>query len=67
MAYVPIEDGDPGSEILEKLNTGLGLADSALQPGDAATPEQGALAATAVQPAALIPITPLVAAAYGAR
>jgi hypothetical protein len=32
MAYVPIENGDPGSEILEKLNTGLARADTALQP-----------------------------------
>ena len=49
------------------IESALLAANTALQPGDAATPAQGALADTAVQPAALIPITPLVAAAYGAR
>ena len=65
MAYTPINDGDTGLSIREKLNTGLALADTALQPDDVgtaaatdadayATAAQGTKADSAQQPAALI-------------
>lgn len=61
MAFTPIENGDQLSDVRAKLNTGLGLADSAVQPEslgtaattaatDYATAAQGATADTAVQP-----------------
>ena len=67
MAYTPISDGDTGLSVREKLNTGLALADTALQPDDVgtaaatdadayATAAQGAKADSAQQPSALLPI-----------
>ena len=68
MAYTPISNGDTGLSVREKLNTGLALADTALQPEDVgtaaatdadayATAAQGALAASAVQPPTISTVT----------
>ena len=65
MAYTPISNGDTGLSVREKLNTGLALADTALQPDDVgtaaatdadayATAEQGAKADSAQQPSAIV-------------
>lgn len=54
MAYTDIDDFDTGLSIREKLNTGLALADTALQPGDEQTPFILAGTATDGTPSTLI-------------
>ena len=68
MPFTPIQAGDTGLSVREKLNTGLALADTAVQPDDLgtaaatdaaayATAAQGALADSAVQPPAISAVT----------
>jgi hypothetical protein len=74
MAYVPIDNGDTGASVRTKLNTGLALADTAVQPaalGTAAAEDVGyfATAAQGAKADAAAPssvVNPLIAQMYGA-